>query len=176
MVKRFFLGVVVIIVGSVLHLGCLCGPCEEAAKNKEIVLATFEAINNGELEKLDELVAADYVRHCPATPEVNVTNLEEFKQYLRDVSATFPDLKMSITHLIAEDRLVAYWATYSGTQEGPMGPFPATGKRVESHFAGMHRLEHGKIAESWLTWDNLNDLAQLGHYPPKPPEESLITE
>ena len=176
MVKRYSLGVLVAVIGSVLHLGCLCGPCEESAKNKEITLAAFEAINNGELDKLDDLVAADYVRHCPATPDVKVTNLDDFKEYLLAIGASFPDLEMTVTHLIAEDKLVAFWATYTGTHEGPIGPFPATGKTVESQFSGMHRIENGKIAESWVTWDNLSDLTQLGLYPPPPTGEATISD
>jgi len=47
-----------------------------------------------------------------------------------------------------------------------MGPFPPTGKRLESQIAGMFRLEAGSIAELWVTWDNLSGLAQLGLFPP----------
>lgn len=28
------------------------------------------------------------------------------------------------------------------------------------------RFEDGKIAEWWVTWDNLAGLTQLGHFPP----------
>ncbi len=31
---------------------------------------------------------------------------------------------------------------------------------------GIFRLEDGKIAEMWVTWDNLSALMQLGHFPP----------
>jgi predicted ester cyclase len=51
-----------------------------------------------------------------------------------------------------------------------MGPYPATGKRLELDVAGMHRIADGKIAESWLIWDNLTGLTQLGLFPPAPPE------
>jgi len=57
-------------------------------------------------------------------------------------------------------------AIYSGTQQGPMGPFPPTGKRVEGPFLSFLRIEDGKIAEMWVEWDNLSMLTQLGHLPP----------
>ena len=47
-----------------------------------------------------------------------------------------------------------------------MGPFPATGKRMESECAGIFRIDDGRIAELWVTWDNLAGLAQLGLLPP----------
>ena len=55
--------------------------------------------------------------------------------------------------------------TYSGTQTGPMGPFPASSKKLVLPFIGILRIEDGKVAEIWVEWDNLNALAQLGHFP-----------
>ena len=161
---------------TALLTGCLCGPCEEATSNKEIALAAFEAVANGEYEALDDLVAEDYVRHCPATPDIEVTSLQAFKDYLELEKNTIPEPELTVIHLISEDDLVAFWATYAGSQEGPMGPFPATGIRVEAPFSGFHRIEDGKIAETWVTWDNLDMLVQLGHYPPEAPAEAEPTD
>lgn len=159
-----------------LHMSCLCGPCEIAATNKELALAAFEAVADGNLDALDELVAVDYVRHCQATPDITVASLEEFKEYLLNDRVSFPDPDLQVIHLIAEDNLVAFWATYAGVQEGPMGPFPATGNMMEIEFAGIHRIEDGKIAETWVTWDNLSALTQLGLWPPNELEESEIVD
>jgi predicted ester cyclase len=65
---------------------------------------------------------------------------------------------------------VAVWATYEGTQRGQMGPFPPSGKKVQFDFAALLRVEEGKIAEMWVTWDNMAILAQLGHLPAPPSE------
>ncbi len=174
MAKRTCVGVAIVAAFSVFQLGCLCGPCEVSTTNKEVALAAFEAISNLEYEKLDEFIAQDYVRHCQATPDVEVRSLQEFKEFLlRDLEA-IPNPELTVTHLIAEDNLVAFWATYAGVQEGPMGPFPATGKRMELEFSGIHRMEDGLIVETWVTWDNMAGLAQLGLWPPeeKPAEEA----
>ena len=53
-----------------------------------------------------------------------------------------------------------------------MGPQPATGKRMELDMAGMHRIADDKIVESWVIWDNMTALAQLGLFPPESPEET----
>ena len=134
--------------------------------NKMIVRAFAEAGNRNDLEAFDTLLAPDFVRHCEATPEIAVTSCEEFKQFYRDTANTFPDQRMTLDTLIAEGDRVAFWGTFSGTQEGPMGPFPPTGRRLESDVAGMFRIEAGKIAELWVTWDNLSGFVQLGLFPP----------
>jgi predicted ester cyclase len=49
-----------------------------------------------------------------------------------------------------------------------MGPFPTSGKRMEVDFGAVLRVENGKVAEMWVTWDNMAALAQLGHLPTPP--------
>ena len=39
------------------------------------------------------------------------------------------------------------------------------GKKCELDHIIIHRFEEGKIAETWVSWDNLSLLGQLGHYP-----------
>lgn len=119
-----------------------------------------------DLDAFDTLLAPDFVRHCEATPEIAVTTREGFKEFYRETGKTFPDQRMTLDALVAEGDRVAFWGTFSGTQEGPMGPFPPTGKRMESQIGGMFRIEAGRIAELWVTWDNLSGLTQLGLLPP----------
>lgn len=133
--------------------------------NKDVVRRFGEAMNSRQLHLLDEIVASDFVRHCQATPEVTVRNLEQFKEFLRQDAAVFPDSIQTLKHMIAEGDMVAVWATYEGTQRGQMGPFPPSGRRMRLDFGAFLRVEHRKIAEMWVTWDNMAALAQLGHLP-----------
>ena len=133
--------------------------------NKKIVRAFADAGNRNDLEAFDTLLAADFVRHCEATPEIAVATREQFKQFYRETAETFPDQQMTLDTLVAEGDRVAFWGTFSGTQEGQMGPFPPTGRRLVSEIGGMFRIEAGKIAELWVTWDNLAGLVQLGLIP-----------
>jgi steroid delta-isomerase-like uncharacterized protein len=134
--------------------------------NKNLVLSFAAAGNENHLEAFDTLLSPDFVRHCEATPEIRVASCEQFKQFYRDTARTFPDQRMTIESMVSEGDRVAFWGKFSGTQEGPMGPFPPTGRRLESDIAGMFRIEGGKIAELWVTWDNLSGLVQLGLFPP----------
>ena len=133
-----------------------------AQANKEMVRKAFEVIKALDYNKLDEFVSRDYLRHCQATPDVEVKCLEDFKALLREFDKTFTEVEIRIDMLIAEDDLVAFWGTYSGNQTGPMGPFAATGTRMVSDMGGVHRIENGRIAETWVTWDNLAAFQQLG--------------
>lgn len=98
--------------------------------------------------------------------EIVIKSFEEFKEFIRLDRLAIPDQQIEIIKLVAEGDLVAFWARYKGTQTGQMGPFPPSNKYAELDFSGIHRLENGKVVETWVTWDNISILSQLGHFPP----------
>jgi steroid delta-isomerase-like uncharacterized protein len=134
-------------------------------ENKAIVRHFVEAANARNYDALEAITAPDIVRRCPATPDVVVRSREDLRRFLtRDVEI-FPDNRVHLDTVAAEGDLVAFWATYTGTQKGAMGSFAASGKRVSVEFAGVFRMEHGRIADIRLVWDNVTLLRQLGHLP-----------
>ena len=137
-------------------------------ENKAIVNRFGEASNAKNFDAIRELLAPDFVRHCQATPEVVVQNREAFLQYLKADATVIPDSRQTVQHLVAEGNLVAFWINYEGTQEGQMGSFPPSHKRMQLDVSGIFRIRDSKLAELWVTWDNLAALAQLGHFPPPP--------
>jgi len=140
------------------------GDLEE--RNKSVVRRFGEAYNDHRLDLLDELVAPDFVRHSQATPWVQIHSLADFKRYLEEDWAGVPDGRISARFLVAEGEYVAFYNTYQGTQTGQWGPIPPTNKRFELDISGVFRIADGRIAELWITWDNLALLTQLGQYPP----------
>ncbi|MFV2072645.1 MAG: ester cyclase [Thermoanaerobaculales bacterium] len=161
----------VIALSTLVTGGCSGGLCPKSTDNAQLVRDAFEAVAAGRIDDLDTYIAPDYVRHSQATPDIQVNSLAVFKDFLRKDREAVPDQKIEVIHIVAQDDLVAFWATYSGTQLGPMGPFPATGKTLQLDMAGVHRIADGKIVETWVIWDNLTALSQLGLFPPPTPEE-----
>jgi predicted ester cyclase len=137
-------------------------------ENKVLIRRFEDAMNTRQLDLLDELIAPNFVRHCQATPALDIRSLEQFKDFLRQDVAVFPDNTQTFTHVLAEGDLAAVWATYEGTQLGQMGPFPPSGKKVRFDFGAVLRVQDGKLAELWITWDNMAILAQLGYLPAAP--------
>lgn len=134
--------------------------------NRLLLRRLADAMNARQWDALDDILAPDVVRHCQATPQLDIRSCEQFKAFMRQDSLTFPDSRQTITRIVVEGDWVAAWWTYEGTQLSAMGPFPASGKKLSFDFAVMMRMAQGRIAEWWVTWDNLSILAQLGHWPP----------
>jgi len=154
---------------AAVAVGCSPSPNTQLEANKDLVRKFTEALNTTNWEALDELVTEDFTRHSQATAGPQVNSREEFIQLQESFLVSMPDQKVTIQKLIAEGDEVAALATYSGTQTGPMGEFPPTGKPVESTFLSIFRIDSGRIAELWVEWDNIAMLSQLGLFPPSPP-------
>jgi predicted ester cyclase len=166
--KLFYLSVA-LFLGTI---SCSDPSYELEQKNKEIAAKAFEVVGNGNFEEMGNYISPDYKRYCQATPDLTIESLDAFKEFIKMDRQSIPDQKLDVKMLVAEGDLVAFWATYSGSQTGQMGPFPPSGKTAELDFAGVHRIENDKIAETWVTWDNIAILTQLGHLPPSSPENS----
>lgn len=136
--------------------------------NKAIVRRIFdEAINTGDLAALRAALAPNYRRHSQATldrPEID--GPDQMVEFVRAQLTAFPDWHEEIELMIAEGDKVALITRGTGTQTGPMGDIPATGRRMEVMNYIIQRLENERVAETWIGWDNLTVLMQLGLYPP----------
>ena len=145
-----------------------CAPSETARleANKDLVHRFTATLNAADWAGLDSLLTEDFRRHSQATPGVQVTSRADFKKLQESFLATMPDQHVTIDMLVAEDDKVAGLATYTGTMTGPMGEFQPTGKRAQSKFISIFRIEGDRIAELWVEWDNLAMLEQLGLFPP----------
>lgn len=164
--------VLTVLAVIVWFTGCMESPEMVPEANRELVREFTDATNAHDYEMVKSLLAPTFTRHCQATPEVAVSTPDAMVAYLKMNEATFPDEHIAIAHMVANDSLVSIWATYTGTQEGPMGPLPASHKRMTLDFASFFRVDSGRIAEMWVIWDNVTALKQLGYFPPPMPDST----
>ena len=146
-------------------------PDARVEENKATLRRMLERLSAGDVDGFVDSLAPGYVRHCQAMPHdlQEIRGPAAMRAWLLSNQATFPDYREDIEMLVAEGEYVAWRSIGRGTQSGPMGPFPATGRPMTIVIIGMHRFEYGKIAETWTSWDNLAALTQLGLLPGTPP-------
>jgi steroid delta-isomerase-like uncharacterized protein len=123
----------------------------------------IEAINVGDFDALDALFAADMVDHNPVPGQV--PGLAGFKQWMGTARRSFPDLRGTVEHVLAEDDLVAGRVTWRGTQAGPFVGVAPTGQFVTFEAYHIARFVGGKVAGWWGTADIFGALARLGALP-----------
>jgi steroid delta-isomerase-like uncharacterized protein len=139
-------------------------------RNMEIIRQTHENLAAGDLEAFKSVISPNYIRHCQAMPPglQELHGTEEFFAFIEEFIKAVPGCTDSLSNMIADGDRVAYLSTMTGTQTGPMGGFPATGKTFTLVNIIMQRLEGGKVVETWISWDNVAFLSQLGLMPGPP--------
>jgi steroid delta-isomerase-like uncharacterized protein len=134
--------------------------------NRTVVRRWMEAWNGGLaglVRAVDELMADDYVRHDPNTPEVR--GREAQKQLVTMFLTAFDDLHLTIEDLVAERDKVAGRITVRATHKGELFGIPPTGRQVTVSMLEIYRLAGDKIAEQWIVMDALGMMQQLGAIP-----------
>ncbi|MBA3564736.1 MAG: ester cyclase [Gammaproteobacteria bacterium] len=122
-----------------------------------------EAINQGKLDTLRQVMAPGVVDHDPAPDQA--AGPEGFVQFFEDFRDAFPDLEVSVEHMVCDDENVAIAYTVTGTQQGDFLGVPATGRQISARGMQIARFADGKIVERWGSSDQLGILKQLGANP-----------
>ena len=122
-----------------------------------------EAVNSGNLSMLRDIVAPDAVDHDPA-PNQGM-GPEGFISYFTELRTAFPDLKIAVDHMVADDDNVAFAYTVTGTHDGPLMGFAPTGRKISARGMQITRFENGKQVERWGSSDQLGIMQQIGAVP-----------
>ena len=74
----------------------------------------------------------------------------------------FPDLQVTTHTLLVDGDLVAAHFSGRGTHKGLFQGVPATGRGWQADCVAVFRIQDGRIAEAWMSWDLLALMEQLG--------------
>jgi steroid delta-isomerase-like uncharacterized protein len=132
--------------------------------NKAIIRAFVETVWNGrQLDRADEVVAADFIDHAPLPGQA--PGLEGVKRKWAMYLDAIPDFRVTIKDLMAEGDKVAVRRSYEGTHRGELLGIPAHWQAVAVWRHQYFRLAEGRIAEHWEQLDRLALMQQLGVVP-----------
>jgi len=79
--------------------------------------------------------------------------------------SAFPDVHVTIDDMVVEGERVAVRFTLGGTHKGEFMGVPPTSKKVTIGEIGIIRVAGGKFVESWMRYDTLGFMQQLGLAP-----------
>lgn len=90
------------------------------------------------------------------------TTDEELKHHIAFFEAAFPNYVVLAEDMIAEGDKVAVRARFQGAHNGDLMGIPPTKKQVDVPFQIIYRIADGKIAEHWMSVDQMDLMKQLG--------------
>jgi steroid delta-isomerase-like uncharacterized protein len=125
-----------------------------------------EVWNQGITDAVDRYIASDYVRHDPGLP-FEVRGPEGIRQIVPLYRSAFPDIHFTAADTVAsEDRVAVRWEIRA-THRGELMGIAPSGREVRLTAIEIFRVVEGRIAEQWVSLDNLGMLRQLGVFPPQ---------
>lgn len=121
-----------------------------ADDNRKLVRRLVEIVNGRDLEALEEIASGPIA--------------EQARRWIGPFRDSFPDFRMELIDVIAEDDKVAGYFKCSGTHEGEWRGVPPTGRRFENvDEIYVFRVEDGRLSSAIVVVeDNLTRLRQLG--------------
>jgi steroid delta-isomerase-like uncharacterized protein len=131
--------------------------------SEEIVRRFYEQMCNGrENDLAGELFTADHQLHDPQIPAAVGPDgmAATVSVYQQGVDGHWQIEDM----FAAGDKVAVRW-TGSGKHVGEVNGIPPTGNPIRVDALSVHRIEGGKIAETWQIWDTLGFLRQVGVVP-----------
>jgi len=102
-----------------------------------------------------------FTKHDFSNIDELVSN-ENLKQIAPATVAAFPDMEMTVHHLIGESQIVAVRVSATATHLGNFRGIPPTGKRWEATASAWYEVQDGKISDFWVNWDWLAIMEAIG--------------
>jgi predicted ester cyclase len=136
----------------------------QLAANKAAFQRFFDEVAmGGNLALIDELCSVNFVEHeeMPGmTP--GRAGVHEFFSMIR---AAFPDLHVTVDHMLAEGDKVVAAVRWSGTHQGEFMGVPASGNQVSFTSWEMVRMVDGRAVEHWGLTDGMAMMMGMGAIP-----------
>lgn len=138
--------------------------CQQKTNSDEEIKALAEkylkVMNGGDLSLFDEILSPQYVLHLADGTET--IGIDAMKEEITSLRTMFPDVNMTFDELIIEgDKVVTRW-TVTGTNTGPMGGLPPTGKEIKFSGVNIGNIVDGKVREEWEFYNQAMMYVQLG--------------
>ena len=119
-----------------------------------------EAVNNKDYAVFAQVMAPGVQDNDPAPDQG--PGPEGFVGFFKQLHAAFPDAKVEVAHMLADEDNVAIAYTLTGTHQGDFQGVAPTGKRIQIRGMQIARFEDGKMVERWGSSDELGILKQCG--------------
>ncbi len=134
--------------------------------SNETILRDFiqQVWNEKNVDSIPEFVHPAYTIHTDNGDawEGKTLNNDEFRARLNDSFGPFPDIHFEILSAISDGDCVAINWIMTGTQLGPIGGVPPTGKSIHTKGLTIYHFSNGKICGHSQVFDRTTVMRQLG--------------
>lgn len=136
------------------------------SKNVETARAAYQAFNSRDFDAILRMVSDRVIYEDRARGET-FKGRDGYLGFLQGWVASFSNAECAQLKLVDGGDTVVAEFIGRGTNDGPLGPLPKSGKQLNLPFCEIIRFnEQGEIISAAIYYDQLSMMAQLGHAQP----------
>jgi steroid delta-isomerase-like uncharacterized protein len=136
-----------------------------ASKNAETFRAAHQAFNKRDFDSVVSVMTDDFVYEDRARG-VRFTGRKAFKDFMQGWVTAFSNAEVTASRYADGGNIVVAEFTGRGTNDGPLGPLPKTGRQMNLPFCEIMEFDTtGRIVSGRIYYDQQSLLTQLGHTP-----------
>jgi steroid delta-isomerase-like uncharacterized protein len=151
--------------------GVQAAKAESDADLKSLAEKSIEVINTGNTELAAEVYSPDIKLHLVDQIKPLVEGLEGINEYGNFLRTAYPDMKFVVTDTMVSGDKVITVTNFTGTNTGPRGDMPPTGRKVDFSGVLISQVADGKITEQWAYTNMASLYRQLGFSITPPSQE-----
>ena len=136
-----------------------------AEENKVLIRRFLKELDEGHIEVIDELFAADCIWHMPAAISSTPFTRDEYKAFAGGVTTSLSEMHHDIDDFVTQDDTIVWRTTIHAKHTGDFQGSPPTGKSVSFGGIGIARVRDGQVVEMWVEADFLGLWQQAGAAP-----------
>ncbi|MEU7205349.1 ester cyclase [Streptomyces sp. NPDC045470] len=134
---------------------------QDMTETAAIARKLFTALQDADVPVIHELIAEDLVDHSPMFGR-NAFERENLKESAVRFKTAFPDVRIHTEHVLADGDKVLVHEIVTGTNTGPFGEQPPTGRTMRVQAAHILRIAGGRVVEHWSVRELETMRAALG--------------
>lgn len=118
--------------------------------------------DNADYDMIAKMTTEDYAYVLPRPGRVS---REDLPGLIDGFRASIPDLHNVIHEQVVDGNVVVTRGTTHGTNTGPLGDIPPSGKAIQTDWIIFTRFVEEKIAEDYEIFDEMGVMMQMGAIP-----------
>ncbi len=133
----------------------------------DVVTRFYKLFNEGNLDGASALFKPGLLSYEPSIGQMK--GVEAWRAHSEAFRSAMPDARLELDSSVEDgDRLAVagrFTGTHTAALSGPQGEIPASGNRIELHFADFFEFDGPLIAGHRVYYDQLELMGQLGLAP-----------
>lgn len=132
---------------------------------KDIAARFFDACETGKgWEGCKQYCHSDARFSAQAVALTGIDTLQAYTEWMKGMFTPLPDGRYELHSFAVDEKRgnVSAYAVFHGTQTGPGGPVPPTGKRVAVDYVYVMQFDGDRIRHMTKIWNDGHTMQQLG--------------